>query len=86
MDWGSVTGATGYEREEDADPIFSSQTTRYTGTDTQYDVVGRPPGLWRDSVCGRRMEALPPVGVAQLCPWPLAPTKLLRHTNLNEAV
>jgi hypothetical protein len=41
-----VSGATGYELEEDDNPDFSSATTRYEGPATQIEVVGQPGGRW----------------------------------------
>jgi hypothetical protein len=46
VDWGDVTGATGYELQEDDNPDFTSPTVRYSGPDSQYQVSGQIAGLW----------------------------------------
>jgi hypothetical protein len=46
VDWADVTGATGYELQEDDDPNFTSPTVRYIGPDSQYDVYGQYIGVW----------------------------------------
>jgi titin len=46
VDWNDVTGATGYQLEEDDSPDFDSPVTRYQGTATQFEVVGQRFGTW----------------------------------------
>ncbi len=46
VDWSDVTGATGYELEEDDNAGFDSPVSRYQGIDTQFDVIGQQPGVW----------------------------------------
>ena len=46
LDWSEVAGAEGYELQEDDNLGFTSPATRYTGTDSQYQVYGQGTGLW----------------------------------------
>ncbi len=46
LDWSNVTGATGYQLEEDDNPTFTSPAVRYSGANTQYQVYGQATGLW----------------------------------------
>jgi hypothetical protein len=46
VDWADVTGATGYELQEDDNPDFTSPTVRYIGPESQYDVYGQGLGQW----------------------------------------
>ena len=46
VDWTGVTGATGYELEEDDNAGFDSPVSRYEGTDTQFEVTGQQVGVW----------------------------------------
>ncbi|MBN2147434.1 MAG: S8 family serine peptidase [Anaerolineales bacterium] len=47
VDWSDVSGATSYTLQEDDNSSFSSPTTRYSGTATQFQVTGQAGGLWR---------------------------------------
>ncbi len=46
VDWSSVTGADTYTLQEDDDEGFTSPTTRYTGSSSQYTISGQDPGVW----------------------------------------
>ena len=46
VDWSEVTGATGYELQEDDNPVFSSPTVIYDGANNEYRVTGQGDGLW----------------------------------------
>jgi len=46
VDWNDVPHATGYTLEEDDSASFSSPATRYTDSNSQYQVTGRPVGIW----------------------------------------
>ena len=46
VEWGTVSGATGYELQEDDNPGFTSPTVRYSGSGNQYYVRGQSTGLW----------------------------------------
>ena len=46
VDWSDVSGATGYTLQEDDNPSFSSPTTRYSGSNSQFTITGQPAGTW----------------------------------------
>jgi thermitase len=46
VDWNDVPSATGYQLQEDDNAAFSSPALRYSGTNSQYQVVGRDGGIW----------------------------------------
>jgi hypothetical protein len=46
VDWSDVSEATGYTLEEDDNPTFSSPTTRYSGSDSQWAASGQAAGTW----------------------------------------
>jgi len=46
VDWSDVTNATGYELQEDDNSGFSSPTTRYSGSTSQYQVTAQAGGTW----------------------------------------
>jgi len=46
VDWSDVTGANTYTLEEDDNADFTSPTTRYSGSDSQYAVSGQAAGTW----------------------------------------
>jgi hypothetical protein len=46
LNWSAVSGANGYQLEEDDNPAFSTPEVRYTGAATQYSVTGQREGTW----------------------------------------
>ncbi len=46
VDWSNVTGVSSYTLEEDNNADFTSPTTRYSGSDSQYAVSGQATGIW----------------------------------------
>jgi hypothetical protein len=46
VQWSAPSGASSYILEEDDSAAFSSPTTRFVGSATQYDVTGQPGGTW----------------------------------------
>lgn len=46
VDWNDVSGAAGYELEEDDNINFDSPVSRYQGTNTQLEVMGQAVGSW----------------------------------------
>lgn len=46
VDWSDVSGATGYELQEDDNSAFSSPKLVYSGPFSQYQVNGQGGGLW----------------------------------------
>jgi parallel beta-helix repeat protein len=46
VDWSDVTGALTYTLHEDDNAGFTSPTTRYAGSASQYAISGQPAGTW----------------------------------------
>lgn len=46
VDWSDVTGASAYTLEEDDDPDFASPITRYSGSDSHYQILDQTYGRW----------------------------------------
>jgi hypothetical protein len=46
VDWSNVSEAMGYTLQEDDNPTFSSPTTRYSGSDSQWTASGQAAGTW----------------------------------------
>jgi hypothetical protein len=46
VSWTAVTGATGYDLEEDSSPAFTGAVQVYTGASTQFGVTGKPNGVY----------------------------------------
>jgi hypothetical protein len=46
VDWTDVPGTTSYVLEESRDPYFSVPAVVYSGTASQFEVVGQPRGRW----------------------------------------
>jgi len=61
VEWSDVVGAAGYALQEDDNPGFLSPVLRYSGSASQYVVVGQPTGTWY-----YRVQAANPAGAG---PW-----------------
>jgi hypothetical protein len=46
VDWSDVVGATGYELQEDDDITFTTPSTRYTGSASQFSITIQAVGTW----------------------------------------
>jgi len=46
VSWTAVTGATGYDLEEDSSPAFTGAVQVYTGASTQFGVTGKTNGVY----------------------------------------
>jgi len=76
VDWGSVTGATGYTLQEDNNASFTSPEIRYMGAATQYNVTGQREGTWY-----YRVSAYNSVGSG---PWSGNPSTTVNPLPLDE--
>jgi hypothetical protein len=46
VDWNDVATATSYELQEDDNASFTTPSTRYIGSASQYAITGQPVGTW----------------------------------------
>jgi hypothetical protein len=46
VEWSDVSGATGYQLQEDDNPAFASPVLRYSGSNSQFQVTGQEGGIW----------------------------------------